>query len=257
MRKNIVISGMIIAFACFACGQKSEVASGKTLVQVNGYKITEGDLGFLTAVNPRASLYLATPANRRQVIDSLVEKELLYQSALKEGLNKSPEVKAQIDYNNHEILAKARLEKAVNEAAKKYYDAHRDEFEQVKISYILIRSKDKKKDNIQNSVQQIRSRLNAGETFEKMAKEISDDPLTKERGGDLGWVTRNDTGMVRRGLSPLLSVAFTLKKGAISDAIQVDNGFCIVTVTDGPSMKPFDEVKGSIVSAQQIPLHLF
>ncbi|MDO8526739.1 MAG: peptidylprolyl isomerase [Deltaproteobacteria bacterium] len=246
MKKIILAWGVFALLFGYGCGEQSKVASGKTLVKINNYKITEGDLNFLTGANPRASLYLATPANRQQVLDSLVEKELLYQSAIKEGLNKVSEVKAQMDYNNREILAKVRLEAAVNEEAKKYYDSHKDEFEQVKIATILIRFKGKKKEEAQNVAQQLRSRLAAGEAFAVVAKETSEDALTKERGGDLGWVTRNDVGMSRRGLAPLVNAAFLMKQGEISNPIAIEDGIFILTVTDGPSMKPFEEVKGPI-----------
>jgi parvulin-like peptidyl-prolyl isomerase len=246
MKKIITAWGMCALLFGYGCGERSEVASGKTLVKINNYKITEGDLNFLTQVNPRASLYLATPANKQQVLDGLVEKELLYQSAIKEGLNKLQDVKAQINYNTRELLAKARIDAAVETEAKKYYDSHGDEFEQVKISHILIRFKGHKKDEVLQIMEKVKSGVNGGEDFAKIAKEVSEDHLTKDRGGDLGFVLRNDPAMVRRGFTPLVNSAFSLKKSQISNPITTEEGVHLITVTEEARLKSFDEVRNAI-----------
>ena len=81
-----------------------------------------------------------------------------------------------------------------------------------------------------------------GAKFEDLAKKYSEDPGTKEKGGDLGWVTQGQT------VKEFETTAFTLPKGSISDLVKTEYGFHIIKVLDKETAhtKPFEEVKDSI-----------
>lgn len=70
----------------------------------------------------------------------------------------------------------------------------------------------------------ILAKLRAGADFAAMAKQYSDDPGTKEQGGELGWFRRGQ--MVRE----FEQVAFSLKPGQISDVVRTPFGFHIIQV---------------------------
>lgn len=85
-----------------------------------------------------------------------------------------------------------------------------------------------------------RARIEAGEPFERVAAEISEDEHTKYRGGDLGW---------RPAASVVPDQAVTdaiakLAEGQLSDIITTDRGFYLVRV-DGrrEGDLSFDDVK--------------
>lgn len=63
-----------------------------------------------------------------------------------------------------------------------------------------------------------------GADFATVAKRFSEDPGTRERGGELGWVRR---GMLVREFD---QVAFRLKVGAVSPPVQTSFGFHIIQV---------------------------
>jgi peptidyl-prolyl cis-trans isomerase D len=81
-----------------------------------------------------------------------------------------------------------------------------------------------------------------GANFEELAKKYSEDPGSKTKGGDLGWLVHGQTVPVFE------KAAFSLPKGEISDLIRTQYGFHIIKVLDKETAhtKPFDEVKESI-----------
>ena len=80
----------------------------------------------------------------------------------------------------------------------------------------------------EEKLQAIRAELAAGKTtFAAAAKKYSQCPSALKN-GDLGFV-------LRRGLpedEPLAKAAFALKVGGLSDVVETDRGFHLVTITD-------------------------
>lgn len=70
----------------------------------------------------------------------------------------------------------------------------------------------------------IKVELREGADFELAARQFSDDPGSRERGGDLGWVRR---GML---VPEFESVAFRLRPGVISEPVRSVFGFHIIRV---------------------------
>ncbi len=70
--------------------------------------------------------------------------------------------------------------------------------------------------------QALLERVNAGEDFEELAREYSDDVGTAELGGDLGWFRRGT--MVRE----FEDAAFPLLDGQVSDLVKTDFGYHII-----------------------------
>ena len=241
---------------------------GKVLVEINGTKVTEGDLEFLGTLNPRIQAQTMTPDGKQRILDNLVEQELLYQDAIKKGINRDPEVKAKVDLYRRVIIAQSLVDDEIEKAAKKYYDEHADEFKKLKLSQIMIKytnpadlkkgqEASKKKGAPQetsrseeealNLANSIKARLDKGEDFATVAKEVSDDVVTKNRGGDLGPAAKGDMRFESRGLGPLLEKAFEMKVGEISGPIKTNQGYHIIAVTEGVELQPFDDAKASIV----------
>jgi peptidyl-prolyl cis-trans isomerase D len=81
-----------------------------------------------------------------------------------------------------------------------------------------------------------------GANFEELAKKYSEDPGSKTKGGDLGWIVQGQT------VPEFEKAAFSLNKGETSDLIRTQYGFHIIKVLDKETAhtKPFDEVKDSL-----------
>lgn len=234
MKKIGSLVCVLVAIVLVAgCG--GGTGKGKMLVNVNGTKITEGDLDFLGTINPRIQAQIMNPDGKKKLLDNLVEQELLYQDAVKEGVSRKADVKAKVDLYRRVIIAQSLVDDEIEKAAKKYYDEHADEFKKLKMSQIMIKyanpddikkaaaqKKGAPKEALRSEADalqlanQIKARLDKGEDFATVAKETSDDVTTKNRGGDLGPVSAGDKRFEARGWAPLVDKAFELKVGEIA-----------------------------------------
>ena len=95
---------------------------------------------------------------------------------------------------------------------------------------------------IKKKAEDILAQARKGANFEDLAKKYSDDPGSKTKGGDLGWLLQGQT------VPEFEKAAFSLPKGQISDLIKTQYGFHIIKVLDKETAhtKPFGEVKDTI-----------
>jgi peptidyl-prolyl cis-trans isomerase D len=116
----------------------------------------------------------------------------------------------------------------------------------VKVDHILLMTVGKtpaEVEEIHQKAEDVLKQANKkGANFEELAKKYSEDPGTKDKGGDLGWITQGQT------VPEFEKVAFSLPKGSISDLVKTQYGFHIIKVLDKETAhtKTFDEVKDSI-----------
>ncbi|MFQ6058820.1 MAG: peptidylprolyl isomerase [Anaerolineae bacterium] len=90
--------------------------------------------------------------------------------------------------------------------------------QQVHVRHILVETKEE--------AERVLERLKQGEDFATLAQELSQDPGSKDKGGDLGWFPRGQ-------MAPEFDeVAFTLPPGGTSEVVQTASGFHIIQVLE-------------------------
>lgn len=93
-----------------------------------------------------------------------------------------------------------------------------------------------------NKAKEVLARIKNGEDFAKVATEVSQDPGSAPKGGDLGFFDR------RRMVQPFDSVAFLLKAGQVSDLVRTPFGWHIIKVTEIKPYSSFENQKENLKS---------
>jgi peptidyl-prolyl cis-trans isomerase D len=146
----------------------------------------------------------------------------------------------------------AAVEKVLHDQSDRvhrFYDDHPDRYhlpERVHARHLLIRvAKDAPEAEVAKAkarAEAALARIRGGEEFAAVAKQVSEDPGSKDRGGDLGTVQRGQM------VPAFDAVIFKLEPGKPSDVFRTDFGFHVAMVDshEPASDKSFDDVAHDI-----------
>jgi len=244
--RYLLIPAAVLAAAVFLAGcgeQKSTPAlSGPVLVSVNGDKLTAPELDSLSPEG-----FEITRENLPKILDKWVSNTLMYQEAVRRGVEKEPQVQAHLKRLEHDYLVNELLDRLTSsikvgpDQLMRYFNQHKEEFSyEVKITRIVLA------DSLMAA--QSLAELRAGADFAKLAKERSQD-LTLEAGQESRYFARN-VGDPRMGGDPgVAEVIFALSPGQISDVVPSQEGYQIIRLVDRKKVKAdatFPEVKDEI-----------
>lgn len=219
-----------------ACGQKNDSA---TIATTTNSTITKSD--FEKQLKDRYGkdmLYEMVAQDvitkKYKVSDDAVDKEVekakdQYGEQFKATLENN-RLKDEEDFKN-QIRFKLSLNEAIKQSVteKDVKDHYKPE---IKASHILVSD--------ENEAKEIKKKLDTGTSFEELAKQESQDILSKDNGGDLGYFGAGK-------MTPEFEkAAYKLKVGQISNPVKSPNGYHIIKLTDKKDLKPYDKVKDSI-----------
>ena len=107
-------------------------------------------------------------------------------------------------------------------AARRYYDEHPEEFARACVRHILVPE--------QAKADEVKRRLDAGESFEELARAESKDPGSASEGGSLGCEVSAESGFV-----PEFTLAVLRQPvGAVGAPVQTQFGFHVIKVDSRP-----------------------
>ncbi len=223
-----------------ACGGNSK--SGPVVAKGEGVVVTAAELQSILDRQSRA-IPAANLAQKKEIVDRLVQLEVLAKEAQRRGLEADPEVQfalRQMLARKLEMVAFPETDpsKEVSEAdARKYYDEHKELFSQpqkVRLSRIFVAAGPKDRAAKAAAARKALARIRSEQArnpaiFAVVAREISDEPASKAAGGDIGFRSRED---LERQLGPAAAAAaFALKDGELSQVLESPPGFNILKVT--------------------------
>ncbi|MDR2502815.1 MAG: SurA N-terminal domain-containing protein [Deltaproteobacteria bacterium] len=170
--------------------------------------------------------------------------------------------KAEVEYLLFDLPFLAGLEAVGEDDALAYYKERQDAFispAAYRTRHILIRlplSLDTTEEELRQARQKAEKALaeiKAGAKFEAVARKYSEDELSRDKGGDLGWLEagRADPAYeAALALLPGLGEAGKKSARLLDEPVRTYSGFHVIELLDykGPSPRPFEEVREGILA---------
>lgn len=235
----------IIFLLFFACSKSDEV-----VVKAGSSKLTKKELQEdIKNLPPQAKVFLASPEGFTRLKEELIKRELLYEEAKKKNLTKSEEFKRRMEEFKKITLINMLLEQEIKtvqqvteQEAKEYYEKNKDMFinpVEVRLSQIVVKNEEE--------ARKVYERLDKGEDFSKIAKELSKDEKTRASGGDIGFFKKGQ-------LNPQIeNIVFSLRKGQVSMPLTLKGELYIFKITDvkGTAVD-FEQIKGQLIEQLKV-----
>ena len=231
---------LIVAVSLFVMSAMTYAASAdkdfEFVATVNGTPITKG----LFDLNLKAALAQGqkdTPQLRDAIKNELINRQLIVQEVLRQGLEKNVDLEDQIAQMRQNLYLQVYIDEHLKKdpitdqelleeynKQKQYLGGGGETATQLKISQIALRS--------ESEAILVISRLQMGESFSKVAKDVSLDAATKSQGGLVGWVAPQQLA------PPIANAVGSLAKGNFTKTpIKVGDAWVIVRLDDTRSGK--------------------
>jgi peptidyl-prolyl cis-trans isomerase C len=240
----------LIVTACGKGQQTPPAAADKTaapapapVATIDGTPISrvEYDIYLKSLLRGRPATELTTE-QKNQVLDELINMQLLASQGLKEGVDKDPDVSAQLAVVRMRVMADAESAKYLKDKEPTDAELHTEYDSAVssmdKTEYHARHILVARKEAAEAAIKKIKG----GAKFEDVAKAESTDG-SKTNGGDLGWFT------LTRMAKPFGDAVKGLKKGEMtSTPVQTQFGWHVIKLEDTreTAPPPFDQVKQQV-----------
>jgi len=232
-------------------GGKERIAAPSTkpqaaldaLAEVNGIPVHREE--FLRYAEPYPESLKASRSGLERVLQSYVDNLLLEQEAHRRGLDREAEYLAKVENYRRNLLQNTLLQREAGDQndisedeARAWYQAHPEQFdhpERVHLRHILV--------DDEKLARELKVRLARGESFEKLARQYSQDRASRSRGGDLGVFSR-------RQRPELAEAAFALTKpDQVAGPVKTSRGYHLIQLVRRlpASKETFEQARQSLL----------
>jgi parvulin-like peptidyl-prolyl isomerase len=231
----------------------TSIVASDIIATVNGKNITKQDAqAFVTASAPKAIFGQLDPSEQKMVTDRLIEKELFTELAAKEGIDKKPEFKRNMEKIKDELLVNMWMKEQMDNAivsdseAQAFYKKNADKFlgkDSMHARHILVATEKEAQDII--AVLKPLKGEALKTKFIELAKEKSTGP-SGPKGGDLGTFAKGQM------VPEFSKAAWALENGQITIApVKTQFGYHVIYLeTKTPAATiPYEQVKAQIITS--------
>jgi len=243
MLHRLGVLAVLVAIA--GCDSNSD-----SIAEVNGQPVTQAQFDAYLKFK-RVPIQDTQLVNRE--LDDYLEREGLAGQIEEQKLLPAEQVEAEVAEFRKQMLIGRYFEeflkeRVTDEAVRNYYATNPDQFQAKKIhvAHILVRTNpglsETERQALLTKASAIYTKANSQEDFTALAKEYSEDQLSAQHGGNLGWLREG-------AIDPAFSTRiFGMKAGELSEPIVTPFGFHIVKVLEGPQVikQPLESVAGDI-----------
>jgi peptidyl-prolyl cis-trans isomerase SurA len=224
-----IISVLFIAFVSFAAfAQNNPEKKSLTLFTVNNNPVSTDEFLHLYRKNSLNRSEKATEQAVKEYLDLLINFKLKIAEAQARGLDTTQKFNKEFKTYREELKRPYRAEPDALDKLTK--DTYQRLTEEIKASHILIMVKPESPpaDTLvaYEKINQIRNRVVQGESFDKLAAEVSEDPSAKYNFGSLGYFT------AMQMVYPFEEAAYRTKPGEVSSIVRTQFGYHIIKVYD-------------------------
>jgi len=233
------------------------IAPDTVVMEADGKKYTKAEVDQLFALLP--AQYQAQAHAQPQFLTQILMLQKLTDDAIKDGLDKRPPYKEQLELNRLQVLGNAELTIHGNSFPvtqadeEQYYKEHPDKFQEAKVRVIYVafnpapgktgaESKLPLEAEAKAKIEDLRKQIVAGADFGKLARENSDDKTSAGKDGDFGTIKHSSPYP-----EPIKNAVFALKPGELSEPIRQPNGFYLIRLEELHTV-PYDDVSGQIAT---------
>ncbi len=241
-RWKTVLMLLLITFSILSCEKEIE-SEKKVIVQVGRQELSVEDL---EDVIPQKHDELVTQEQIQNYIQRWIDNELIYQEALRLGMNKSADLSSVLRRAEKEYLINRLLDSLMTakidfqeQEIINYYEMNKDNFirgkTEINVLHILVSEI--------SEANELRTRIMRGQDFEELAREASLDYKRKKR-IDLGYFSSDDV------VPAIASSLFKWRVGSVTRPIKSEFGYHIFKIKDKRepnTLKEYEEVKDEIV----------
>jgi len=225
---RIIVSVFIIFLSSTAIAQVKPEKKSISLFTINNDEVTTDEFLHLYRKNSLNKAEASTEESVKEYLDLLVNFKLKIAEAHARGLDTTQKFNKEFKTYREELKRPYRAEPDALDKLTK--DTYQRLTEEVKASHILIMVKpDSPPSDTLAAFEKItiaRNRVMQGESFEKVAGEISEDPSAKYNFGSLGYFT------AMQMVYPFEEAAYLTRPGEISSIVRTQFGYHLLKVYD-------------------------
>ncbi len=226
--KKIVFSFFLAVLVFDAGAQLTKKGKPTVLFTVGGTPTYTDEFLYLYKKNHSNRSQDFTSDKVEEYLQLFVNFKLKVLAARQRGFDTTAKFIKELNTYREELKKPYRANKDVlDQLTREAYNHLREE---VKASHILIQVKPDASpaDTLKaySKILEIRNRITQGEDFEKLARELSEDPSAKSNGGNLGYFT------ALQMVYPFEQAAYQTKVGDVSSIIRTRFGYHLIKVED-------------------------
>jgi tetratricopeptide (TPR) repeat protein len=185
-----------------------------------------------------------------QVLNLYVDELCWVQFGLEKGYDRHPRFRKMMELARDHLLSELVVDEEVEnkvqpteEELRQAYERMKEAFrvpERVRVRHIMTRTREE--------AERVRQRLLAGESWEKLAQEVSTEPMSARRGGYAGLVTPEGEVYGLGRVPEFNRQVLSLEVGEISPVFKTSKGWHVATVTERfpAGYRPLEEVRQTI-----------
>lgn len=253
MKFSFLLAGAFLAWGQQAAPPPADPA----VITIGTDKITKSQFELILSSLPEQQrLQAQTGPGKRKLAEQLAELKTMAQEARREKLDQSQKAQIQMTLATDQLLATLLYQqlsattKPDDTEVLAYYNAHKQDWDEVKARHILIRTpgsrvplkpglKELNDAEALAKTKEIREKILAGGDFSKLAQSESDDTGTAPNGGDLGTFGKG------RMVPEFDKAAFALEIGKVSEPVKSPFGYHLILV-ESHAAKPLEAAKPEI-----------